>query len=30
MKEQGKYIDVYCDATIALPLIWASVKDIVE
>jgi len=30
MKEQGKYIDVYCDATIALPLIWASVKDVVE
>lgn len=29
MKEQGKYIDVYCDATIALPLIWASVKDLV-
>lgn len=27
MKEKGKYIDVYCDATIALPLIWASVKD---
>lgn len=27
MKEEGKYIDVYCDATIALPLIWASVKD---
>jgi deoxyhypusine synthase len=29
MKEQGKYIDVYCDATIALPLIWASVKDVI-
>lgn len=28
MKEEGKYIDVYCDATIALPLIWASVKDL--
>ncbi|MBW3001988.1 deoxyhypusine synthase [Candidatus Woesearchaeota archaeon] len=27
MKEEGKYIDVYCDATIALPLIWASVKS---
>lgn len=27
MKEKGKYIDVYCDATIALPLIWAGVKD---
>jgi len=27
MKEQGKYIDVYCDATIALPLIWADVKE---
>ena len=30
MKEEGKYIDVYCDATIALPLIWASVKDVIE
>ena len=29
MKEEGKYIDVYCDATIALPLIWASVKDVI-
>ena len=29
MKEQGKYIDVYCDATIALPLSWASVKDVI-
>ena len=27
MHEKGKFIDVYCDATIALPLIWASVKD---
>lgn len=26
MNEKGKYIDVYCDATIALPLIWAAVK----
>jgi len=25
--KQGKYVDVFCDATIALPLIWASVKD---
>ncbi|MEM4263996.1 MAG: deoxyhypusine synthase [Candidatus Woesearchaeota archaeon] len=29
MHEKGKFIDVYCDATIALPLIWASVKDVI-
>jgi len=27
MSEKGKFVDVYCDATIALPLIWAAVKD---
>ena len=27
MHSKGEFIDVYCDATIALPLIWASVKD---
>lgn len=26
MSENAKFIDVYCDATIALPLIWAAVK----
>lgn len=26
MNERGKFVDVYCDATIALPLIWASAK----
>jgi len=26
MSSEGKFVDVYCDATIALPLIWASVK----
>lgn len=27
MNKKGEFIDVYCDATIALPLIWAGVKD---
>ena len=27
MNKQGKYVNVICDATIALPLIWAGVKD---
>ncbi|MBN1644872.1 deoxyhypusine synthase [Candidatus Woesearchaeota archaeon] len=27
MNEKAKFVDVYCDATIALPLIYASVKD---
>ncbi|MEW6063113.1 MAG: deoxyhypusine synthase [Nanoarchaeota archaeon] len=27
MNEKGKFVDVYCDATIALPLIYAAVKD---
>jgi len=27
MSKKGKFVDVYCDATIALPLIWAAVKD---
>jgi deoxyhypusine synthase len=27
MSKTGKFVDVYCDATIALPLIWAAVKD---
>lgn len=26
MSERGNFVDVYCDATIALPLIWAAVK----
>lgn len=26
MKPSGKFVDVYCDATIALPLIWTGVK----
>ena len=26
MSAEGKFVDVYCDATIALPLIWAAVK----
>jgi len=28
-KEEEDYIDVFCDATIALPLLWASVKDLI-
>jgi len=27
MKEQGRFVDVYCDATIALPLVFSAVKD---
>ena len=27
MNEKAKYVNVYCDATIALPLIYASIKD---
>jgi len=27
MKEKGKFIDVICDATIALPIIWAALKN---
>lgn len=27
MDEKGRFVDVYCDATIALPLIYAAVKD---
>jgi len=27
MNEKGKFIDVYGDATITLPLVWAAVKD---
>ncbi len=27
MQEQGQFVDVICDTTIALPLIWAAVKD---
>ncbi len=27
MNEKGKFIDVYCDATIALPLIYSAVKE---
>jgi len=27
MAREGKFVNVMCDATIALPLIWASVKD---
>ena len=27
LKENAKFVDVYCDATIALPLIYAAVKD---
>lgn len=26
MKKNGKFVDVFCDATIALPLLWMSVK----
>ena len=26
MKKTGKYVDVFCDVTIALPFLWASVK----
>ncbi len=26
MKKSGKFVDVFCDATIALPLLWMSVK----
>ena len=26
MKKNGKFVDVFCDATIALPLIYASIK----
>jgi deoxyhypusine synthase len=27
MNTKGKFVDVYCDATIALPLIYSAVKD---
>jgi len=27
MNKKGKYVNVFCDATIALPLIWGSVKE---
>ncbi len=27
LDEKGKYVDVFSDVTIALPLLWASVKD---
>ncbi|MFH1072574.1 MAG: deoxyhypusine synthase family protein [Nanoarchaeota archaeon] len=27
MSPKGEFVDVYCDATIALPLLWAAVKD---
>jgi len=27
MRPKGAYADVYCDATIALPLLWAAAKD---
>ena len=27
MKKDAKHIDIFCDATIALPLLWASVKN---
>ncbi|MBW2968939.1 deoxyhypusine synthase family protein, partial [Candidatus Woesearchaeota archaeon] len=27
MNEKARFIDVYCDATIALPLIWSAVND---
>ena len=27
MQEQGQFVDVICDTTIALPLIWAAIKD---
>ncbi len=27
MEEAGEYVDVFCDTTIALPLIWGYVKD---
>ncbi len=27
MSEKGKFVNVFCDATIALPLIWCYVKD---
>lgn len=27
MNERAKFADVYCDATIALPLVWAAVKE---
>ena len=30
MKAEGKFVDVICDATIALPLILAAVKERVE
>ena len=30
MNRKGKYVDVFCDATIALPLIWGYVKDNIE
>ena len=26
MKKSGKFVDVFCDATIALPLLWMSIK----
>ncbi len=31
MNKEGKFVDVFCDATIALPLIWASAgQDVTE
>ncbi|MEM4230774.1 MAG: deoxyhypusine synthase family protein, partial [Candidatus Pacearchaeota archaeon] len=27
MKEKAKFVDVFCDATIALPLIIATIKE---
>jgi len=30
MSKEGKYVDVICDATIALPLIWSYAKDELE
>ncbi|MEM4336406.1 MAG: deoxyhypusine synthase [Candidatus Woesearchaeota archaeon] len=27
ISKEAKFVDVYCDATIALPLIWAAVKE---
>jgi len=26
MKQEARFVDVFCDASIALPLIWAGVK----
>ncbi|MAH03762.1 deoxyhypusine synthase [Candidatus Pacearchaeota archaeon] len=28
MKKKGKYVNVYCDATIALPLIYGAIKEV--